>query len=41
MSWLREGLRSPQRLFLYSGLAVVFAVYQNPHWGNISRMGWR
>ncbi len=39
MSWLREGLRSPQRLFLYSGLAVVFAVYQNPHWGNISRMG--
>lgn len=39
MNSFREAIRSPQRLFLYSGLAVTFAVYQNPHWGNISRMG--
>jgi hypothetical protein len=39
MNSLREAARSPQRLFLYSGLALTLAVYQNPHWGNISRMG--
>ena len=39
MNALRAAARSPQRLFLHSGLAIALAVYQNPRWGNISRMG--
>jgi hypothetical protein len=34
-----QAARSPQRLFLWAGIAVVFGVYRNPHWGSFNFEG--